>query len=560
MSSALLPVKSALISVFSKEGLEPVIRCLQKHGVRLYSTGGTQTYLEKLGAEVTAVETLTDYPSILGGRVKTLHPKVFGGILARRENEADTAQLDEYAIPEFDLVIVDLYPFEHTLAEAQDPHGADRAAVVEKIDIGGISLIRAAAKNHADVLVCASRKQYDRLLDILQSQNGASTAQDRLHMACLAFEESSRYDTAIHNWFWEGVRRQHDAGRRATEPEASSDQGAGLAGPQNGAKTPQSPSPESPACTLDPALAINFGVSRPLRYGENPHQQGRFYGRLQDAFEQVHGKELSYNNLVDLDSAVELISEFQHDEPTFAILKHTNPCGLATRPTLKEAYAAALAGDPVSAFGGVLIANRPIDVETAALVHDLFCEMVVAPGYSHEALAMLKGKKNRILLVQKMRDFGALKYRKLLNGVLLQEADKRTETAADFNAVTAHEPTAAQQADLLFAIKAVKHLKSNAIALAANRQLIGIGTGQTSRIDAMQQALDKARRFNFDTAKAVLASDAFFPFADGVALAADAGIRAIAQPGGSMRDQESIDFCNNAGIAMVFTGLRHFKH
>jgi phosphoribosylaminoimidazolecarboxamide formyltransferase/IMP cyclohydrolase len=526
--------------------------------------------LEKLGAEVTAVETLTDYPSILGGRVKTLHPKVFGGILARRQNEADTAQLDEYAIPEFDLVIVDLYPFEQTLAEAKDPHGADRAAVVEKIDIGGISLIRAAAKNHADVLVCASRRQYDRLLDILQQQHGASTASDRLHMACLAFEESSRYDTAIHNWFWDGVRRQHDAGPRASGPGASGAQGNGLAGPQGAATTLQGPSPEneaaqnaiaeSPACTLDPALAIHYAESRPLRYGENPHQQGRFYGRLQDAFEQLHGKELSYNNLVDLDAAVELISEFQDDEPTFAILKHTNPCGLATRATLKEAYEAALAGDPVSAFGGVLIANRPIDVETAALVHELFCELVVAPGYSHEAQAMLKGKKNRMLLVQKMQDFGALKYRKLLNGVLLQEADKRTETAADFQTVTAHAPTAAQQADLLFAIKAVKHLKSNAIALAASQQLIGIGTGQTSRIDAMQQALDKARRFNFDLSNAVLASDAFFPFADGVSLAAEAGIRAIAQPGGSLRDQESIDFCNSAGIAMVFTGFRHFKH
>lgn len=555
MPSSSLPVKTALISVFSKEGLEPVIRCLQKHGVRLYSTGGTQTYLEKLGAEVTAVEHLTEYPSILGGRVKTLHPKVFGGILARRENEADTAQLDEYAIPEFDLVIVDLYPFEQTLNESKEPHGADRPEVIEKIDIGGISLIRAAAKNHADVLVCASRKQYDRLLDILRSQNGASTSEDRLHMACLAFEESSRYDTAIHNWFWEGVRRQKDAG--ATENGSKE---IGQSATDNPTSAPHIPSTDSPTCTLDPALAVHYSESRPLRYGENPHQQGRFYGRLQDAFEQLHGKELSYNNLIDLDAAVELISEFAHDEPTFAILKHTNPCGLATRPILKEAYVAALASDPVSAFGGVLIANRPLDVETAALVHELFCEIVVAPGYSHEALAMLKGKKNRILLVQKMQDFGGLKYRKLLNGVLLQEADRRMESEADFSTVTENQLTAAQRTDLVFAIKAVKHLKSNAIALVANQQLIGIGTGQTSRIDAMQQALDKARRFNFDGATAVLASDAFFPFSDGVALAAEAGIRAIAQPGGSIRDQESIDFCNNAGIAMVFTGLRHFKH
>ncbi len=528
-----IPIRSALISVFSKQGLEPVIRALQLSGVRLYSTGGTQAYLEQLGAEVTAVEQLTDYPSILGGRVKTLHPKIFGGILARRDNQSDTAQLDEYDIPEFDLVVVDLYPFEETLAESPDPHGAGRDTIIEKIDIGGISLIRAAAKNHCDVLVCASRFQYSSLLEIIQ-QKGGSTLDQRRKMAALAFDISSRYDTAIQQWFEEGLRIAGD-----TDVEFIA----------NGSES-----------QLQPSLNIQIRHSRTLRYGENPHQQGRFYGNLDDAFEQLSGKALSYNNLVDLDSAADIIREFGSDEPTFAILKHTNTCGLATRPRLSEAYQAALGGDPLSAFGGVLIANRTIEMDTASLIHELFCEIVVAPDYAPEAIELLRGKKNRILLLQKQQNFSNLRYRSLLNGALLQHADRTTESASDLKVVTKQQPTEDQIRDLLFALKAVKHLKSNAIALAAGQQLIGMGAGQTSRIDALQQAVDKAKRNNFDTANAVLASDAFFPFADAVELAAQAGIKAIAQPGGSVKDQDSIDFCDGAGIAMVFTSIRHFKH
>ncbi len=545
------PLRSALLSVYSKEGLEPVVRLLLAQGVQLYSTGGTQTYLEGLGADVTPIESLTAYPSILGGRVKTLHPKVFGGILARRHEPGDLAQLQEFAIPEFDLVVVDLYPFEQTLAEARDPQGSDAAAIVEKIDIGGISLIRAAAKNFRDVLVCAGREHYPALLEILERNGGSSSLEDRRRMAALAFAQSSRYDTAIEGWFRQGLSEGAETGAAAwsAAPGTPADAAAG--------ETAASPAP---------TLQLAFRHSRPLRYGENPQQQARFYGQLEDAFEQLHGKELSYNNLVDLDAAAGLIREFDGAEPTFAIIKHTNPCGLASRPSLALAYEAALAGDPVSAFGGILIANRSLDAATAALVNELFCEIVAAPDYAPEALEVLRSKKNRILLrgggsaTTTPAATSAASFRSLLGGVLLQTQDLAPISAANFRTVTQTAPTEAQTRDLVFALKAVKHLKSNAIALASGEQLIGIGTGQTSRIDALQQAIDKAKRYNFEPAKAVLASDAFFPFGDAVEAAAAAGIRAIVQPGGSVRDQESIDLCNQHGIAMVFTGQRYFRH
>ena len=523
------PIRSALISVYHKDGLEPIIRALHRHGTALYSTGGTEAFIRGLGVPVTAVEALTDYPSILGGRVKTLHPKVFGGILARRAEEGDQAQLEEFGIPEFDLVIVDLYPFEATLAATEDPHGAGEQALVEKIDIGGISLIRAAAKNFKDVLVCAARDRYAELLEVLEKGDGGSTLADRKRLAAHAFAVSSAYDAAIRGWFREGL----DAG---------------------------GPSAEGPENPLEETFSVRLDASRPLRYGENPHQAARFHGDLDEAFEQLHGKPLSYNNLIDVDSAVDLIGDFRQGPPTFAIIKHTNACGLATRETLAEAYDAALAGDPVSAFGGILVANRPIDAATAAQVHELFCEVVIAPGFEEEALAVLRGKKNRILLRQKRHDFGATRFRSLLGGVIRQERDAAVETAGDLRTVTEKAPSTAQVDDLLFANKAVKHLKSNGIALVKDRQLIGIGTGQTSRVDALRQAIEKAARFGFALQGAVLASDAFFPFADSVAIAGEAGITAIVQPGGSIRDQESIEYCNAHGMAMVFTGVRHFKH
>lgn len=503
-------IKSALISVYSKEGLEPLVRELNSLDVALYSTGGTQQFIESLGIPVVSVEDLTGYPSILDGRVKTLHPKVFGGLLARRE-EAHLNQLREYGIPELDLVIVDLYPFEETLASTQD-----EKAIIEKIDIGGISLIRAAAKNFQDVVVVPSRREYGMLLEILREKSGSTDLADRQALAARAFQVSSHYDTAIFQYF-----------NRVAEI---------------------------------PVFKQSIQESETLRYGENPHQQGIFYGRLEDFAEKIAGKALSYNNLVDIDAAVALIAEFREDQPTFAILKHTNACGVATRPSLKEAWEAALAGDPVSAFGGVLIANAPVDVETASAVDAIFYEVLIAPDYSPEAIELLAKKKNRILLKLKTMDLPAKAFKSLLNGAIQQDMDQAIETPDSWQVVTNEAPAEGQAADLLFALKCVKHLKSNAIALAKGAQLIGMGCGQTSRVDALKQAIDKARRYGFDVMGAAMASDAFFPFADSVEIAHQAGIAAVIQPGGSVKDNESIDYCNAHGLPMVMTGVRHFKH
>lgn len=508
-----------MISVFHKEGLEPILRYLSEQGVQLYSTGGTQRHIEELGLQVEAVEDLTSYPSILGGRVKTLHPKVFGGILSRRSEAGDAEQLATYDIPELDLIIVDLYPFEETLKQTQD-----ESSIIEKIDIGGISLIRAAAKNYRDVLVCASRDQYPDLLSILEEKEASSSIDDRRRFAKNAFAISSHYDTAIHNWFIDS-----DQALNGESKESMS-------------------------------FSISAGPSRSLRYGENPHQAAQYYGRLEDLLEQVHGKALSYNNLVDIDAAVELMGDFLEADPSFAIIKHTNACGLATRSTLSEAYAAALAADPVSAFGGILISNRPIDLNTAELIHSLFCEVLIAPSYDDDALELLKSKKNRIILIQRGFDLGKDRHRSLLGGVVVQDRDSSVETAADLKTATERSPSEEEIRDLLFANKAAKHLKSNTIVLAKGAQVIGIGTGQCSRVDALRQAIDKARRFEFDLEGAVMASDAFFPFPDCVEIAFEAGIQAVIQPGGSIRDQDSIDFCNANNMAMVLTGVRHFKH
>lgn len=501
-------ITSALISVYSKEGLDRIVKKLHELGISIYSTGGTQKFIGDLGIPVTAVEDLTSYPSILGGRVKTLHPKVFGGILARREEQGDLDQLVEYQIPEIDLVVVDLYPFEDTVKS-----GAAEQDIIEKIDIGGISLIRAAAKNYKDVLVVASRQQYDPLFSLLEKEKGESTLEERRIFAREAFNVSSHYDSEIFKYF----------------------DGEQLS-----------------------ALKVSEKESRTLRYGENPHQHGLFFGKLEELFEQLHGKEISYNNLLDIDAAVGLIREF--DATTFAIMKHNNACGLASRETLVDAWNDALAGDPVSAFGGVLITNKLIDVATAEEMNKIFFEVVIAPGYEEDALAILKQKKNRIILVQK-KDAGSDKIiRTLLNGVIVQDRDLSTETEADMKAATTLKATAQQLADLVFANKIVKHTKSNAIVLAKNQQLLASGVGQTSRVDALRQSIEKAEHFEFDLEGAVMASDAFFPFADSVEIAEKAGIRAVVQPGGSVRDQDSIDYCEAHGVAMVFTGIRHFKH
>nr|ABD75770.1 putative phosphoribosylaminoimidazole carboxy formyl formyltransferase [uncultured bacterium] len=506
--ASLKQLKSALISVYHKDGLDSIVHQLHELGVNLYSTGGTEAFIRKLGIPVTAVENLTSYPSILGGRVKTLHPKVFGGILARREIQGDLDQLAEYQIPEMDLVIVDLYPFEETVRS-----GAGEQEIIEKIDIGGISLIRAAAKNYKDVLVVASREQYGPLLELLSSGKGNTSLESRRAFAAEAFNISSHYDTQIFRYF-DGENRS--------------------------------------------ALKISEKKARKLRYGENPHQQGYFYGDLDAMFEQLHGKEISYNNLLDIDAAVGLIEEFE--ETTFAILKHNNACGLATRDRLLDAWVDALAGDPVSAFGGVLITNRIIDPETAQEMNKIFFEVVIAPGYEAEALQVLQQKKNRIILLQKeTRPEGEL-IRSVLNGTAFQERDRSTESVTDLNPVTKKKATKQELSDLVFANKVVKHTKSNAIVLAKNLQLVASGVGQTSRVDALRQSIEKARHFGFDLNGAVMASDAFFPFADSVEIAHEAGITAVVQPGGSVRDQDSIDYCNRNGVAMVFTGIRHFKH
>ncbi len=501
-------INSALISVFSKEGLDSIVKKLHELAVSIYSTGGTQKFIEELGIPVTPVEDLTSYPSILGGRVKTLHPKVFGGILARREESGDLSQLVEYRIPEIDLVIVDLYPFEDTMRS-----GASDQEIIEKIDIGGISLIRAAAKNYKDVMVVSSREQYGPLCTLLEKGKGATSLEERKAFATQAFNISSHYDSEIFKFF--------DGGQMS-------------------------------------ALKVSEKTSRKLRYGENPHQQGLFFGNLDKLFGQLHGKEISYNNLLDIDAAVGLINEFEGT--TFAIMKHNNACGLATRERLVDAWKDALAGDPVSAFGGVLITNREIDVETAEEMNKIFFEVAIAPSYNEDALKVLQQKKNRIILIQKNSKTEGRTVRSVLNGVLVQDRDLSTETEAEMRTATKTKATPEQMADLVFANKIVKHTKSNAIVLAKNQQLVASGVGQTSRVDALKQSIQKALHFEFNLEGAVMASDAFFPFADSVEIAEKAGVRAVVQPGGSMRDQDSIDYCDAHGMAMVFTGIRHFKH
>lgn len=503
-------IQSALISVFYKDGLAPIATLLHKQGVKIYSTGGTQTFLEELDIPVTAVETLTSYPSILGGRVKTLHPKVFGGILFRREERADVSQVAEYQIPSIDLVIVDLYPFEETVSS-----GASEEEIIEKIDIGGISLIRAAAKNFNDVVIVSSRDQYSDLEKLLQEKQGTTSLEDRKRFAAYAFHVTSHYDTAIFNYF---------------------NQEAQI-----------------------PSFKLSLPSSRQLRYGENPHQKGYFHGDLDAMFEQLNGKELSYNNLVDVDAAVMLIDEFA-DTKAFAILKHTNACGVATGSTPKEAYLKALAADQVSAFGGVIITNTTVDLAVAEELNKLFFEVLIAPAYEDEALNVLKGKKNRILLKRKNVVLPAVSVKTLLNGFIRQDIDKHTETVEELRSVTKKEVTPEEKEALIFAAKIAKHTKSNTIVLAKNGQLLSSGVGQTSRVDALKQAIEKAGSFGFNLKGAVMASDAFFPFPDCVEIAHHAGIQAIVQPGGSIKDQDSIHYCDAHGLSMAFTGIRHFKH
>jgi phosphoribosylaminoimidazolecarboxamide formyltransferase/IMP cyclohydrolase len=501
-------IKTALVSVYHKDKLDVIIKKLHADGVEFISTGGTQSFIESLDIPCSAVEDLTGYPSILGGRVKTLHPKVFGGILSRRDLDSDNSQLEEYEIPEIDLVIVDLYPFEATVAA-----GADEPTTIEKIDIGGISLIRAAAKNYKDVIIVASQDQYQPLLDVLEANGAATTQEERRWFAKEAFAVSSHYDSAIFNYF-DGEEKS--------------------------------------------AFRLTENNSKVLRYGENPHQSGVFFGKFDDMFEQLQGKEISYNNLLDIDAAVNLINDF--DDITFAILKHNNACGIASRPVLVDAWNAALAGDPVSAFGGVLITNAIIDKASAEEINKIFFEVVIAPDYDLDALEILGQKKNRIILILKNAKTNTQQVRTLLNGVLVQDKDLKTETADDMKVVTEKAPTEQEIEDLIFANKIVKHTKSNAIVMAKNKQLCASGVGQTSRVDALEQAIEKAGSFNFDLNGAVMASDAFFPFPDCVQIAAEAGITAIIQPGGSIKDQDSIDACNKNGQAMVTTGFRHFKH
>ena len=509
-------IHSALISVFHKDGLEPIVRELDRLNVHLYSTGGTQEFIEGLGVKVTPVEDLTTYPSILGGRVKTLHPKVFGGILGRRDLDSDVAQLEEYSIPPIDLVIVDLYPFEATVAS-----GGSQEAIIEKIDIGGISLIRAAAKNHKDVVIIPAQKHYGELLRLLKEQEGATTLTQRVAFAAAAFGVSSHYDGAIYNWFTDGKGD----------------------------------------------LRLSAGPTTVLRYGENPHQHGAYHGDLAGIFDQLNGKELSYNNLLDLDAAVDLIDDLAtikgegpDNAVAFAILKHNNACGAAVRPTLKQAWDAALQADPVSAFGGVLITTARIDKATAEAIDTIFFEIIAAPGYDADALDVLRKKKNRMILVRKPASRPTVKVRTALNGVLTETADAVVTDAAAMKVATTKAPSAREMKDLVFATLLVKHTKSNAIVLAKNDQLLASGTGQTSRVDALEQAIAKARKFNFDLGGTVMASDAFFPFPDCVEIAHKAGITAVVHPGGSIRDQDSIEFCNTHGMAMAITGTRHFKH
>ncbi|AFU69074.1 bifunctional phosphoribosylaminoimidazolecarboxamide formyltransferase/IMP cyclohydrolase PurH [Psychroflexus torquis ATCC 700755] len=504
-------IKSALISVFHKEGLGPIVQTLNDLGVQIYSTGGTEKFIKDLDIDVTPVEDITSYPSILGGRVKTLHPKVFGGILNRSDNGQDQEELKSYDIPQIDLVIVDLYPFEDTVAS-----GANEEDSIEKIDIGGISLIRAAAKNFKDVLCVSSKSDYESLLGVLKNSKGKVSLKERKNFAAKAFQISSHYDTTIFNYF------------NTTEQLPSHKQ------------------------------SFEKGVE--LRYGENPHQQGFFFGDFDEAFNKLHGKELSYNNLLDVDAAVNLMAEFTNDAPTFAILKHNNACGLAQRDSIYKAYVDALAGDPVSAFGGVLISNTEIDKATSEEINSLFCEVVIAPSYSDEALEILTKKKNRIILVQKVFQFEDKIVRTCLNGVLVQDRDLKTDNEEEIKTVTKTSPTDSQVDDLLFASKICKHTKSNTIVLAKDKQLLASGTGQTSRVDALNHAIEKALNFKFDLKDSVMASDAFFPFPDCVEIAGKVGITSVIQPGGSIKDKLSIAYCDENNISMVMTGTRHFKH
>ena len=502
-------IKSALISVFSKDGLEPIVRKLHEQNVTFYSTGGTEDFIKALGIPVVPVEDVTSYPSILGGRVKTLHPKIFGGILNRQDHEGDIQQMEEFEIPQIDLVIVDLYPFEKTVAS-----GASEADIIEKIDIGGISLIRAAAKNFKDTVIVASVDQYADFLELITKQNGELTLEDRKLFATKAFHVSSHYDTAIFNYF----------------------------------------------NTDDTFYKESVPNGQVLRYGENPHQKGFFFGDFDAMFKKLHGKELSYNNLLDVDAAVNLILEFKNNEPTFAILKHNNACGLATRSTMREAYLDALAGDPTSAFGGVLIANGKIDADTAREINQLFCEVVIAPSYDESAIEILSEKKNRIILVQNEVELPQRQVRTCLNGLLVQDKNNVTDNKEHLKTVTTTPPSSEEIEDLLFASKICKNTKSNTIVFAKNRQLIASGTGQTSRVDALKQAIEKANSFNFDLKGAVMASDAFFPFNDCVQMGHQEGITAFIQPGGSIRDKDSIEYCKENNLVMVLTGMRHFRH
>lgn len=503
--------QSALISVFYKDGLEPIVKKFHELGITMYSTGGTEQFIKGLGIPVVPVEEITSYPSILGGRVKTLHPKVFGGILNRQNHPGDVAEMQQYNIPQIDIVIVDLYPFEKTVTS-----GGTEQEIIEKIDIGGISLIRAAAKNFANTLCVSSVNDYAELLEIITRNNGATTLVERKRFAAKAFNTSSHYDTAIFNYF-------------------------------NSDKS-------------EKVLKVSIPDALPLRYGENPHQEGVFYGNFEEMFSKLHGKELSYNNLLDVDAAVNLMAEFEGEAPTFAILKHNNACGVAQRQSVLEAYLAALAGDPVSAFGGILISNTAIEETAAVEINKLFCEVVIAPAFSEKALEILKEKKNRILLIQKPVKLPKTQLRTCLNGILYQDKDLLTDTRENLTSVTHNKPSDNELEDLLFASKICKNTKSNTIVLVKNKQLCASGTGQTSRVDALRQAVEKAQSFDFDLNGAVMASDAFFPFPDCVEIAHKVGINAVIQPGGSIKDQDSIDYCNTQGMAMVFTGIRHFKH
>ncbi len=503
-------IKTALISVFNKDGIDEIVKLLAKNDVKIISTGGTQKHIEDLGIWVTPAEKLTGYPSILGGRVKTLHPAIFGGILRRDDNPSDLNELKEHSIEAIDLVMVDLYPFEETVA-----NGGTESEIIEKIDIGGISLIRAAAKNFKDCLIVSSKNQYSDVLDLLQSQDGGTTLEQRKTFAAKAFNVSSHYDSAIFNYFNDGE-------------------------------------------SIDAFKASELN-SKSLRYGENPHQKGEFYGNLTEMFDQLNGKELSYNNLVDVDAAVRLIDDFT-EQPTFAIIKHTNACGLAIADTIEEAYVKALECDNVSAFGGILAANEPINIACAEEVNKLFCEVVIAPDFDEDALELLKSKKNRILLKRKNVDLPAREYKSILNGVLVQDKDEDYEEIEKFETVTKTQPTDAQVGALKFANKLVKHTKSNTIILSDDKQLFASGTGQTSRVDALKQAIEKAKKFGFDLNNAVMASDAFFPFPDCVEIADKEGIKAVIQPGGSIKDNDSITYCDRNDMAMVMTGVRHFKH